>query len=81
MNNNPKLQVSSKFNELFGSDHTVEVEGERVKGRFGGYFLAELRVGGLSVATSRDRNWRTAYKLLRLEVEKLYTEGYVLISR
>ena len=79
VNNNPKLQVTNKFIELFGTGHDVEVRGTRVKGRFGGYFLAELCVDGNPVARSRERNWRIAYKILRLEVEKLWERGLRLV--
>lgn len=80
VNNNPKLQVTNKFNELFGAGaHEIDVSGERVKTRGGSYFLAELAVDGQVIARARERNWRTAYKILRLEVEKLWERGVALV--
>lgn len=75
----PKKQVSLKFLELFGTDHgPVEVRGTRIKGRFGGEYLTEISVGDAVVARARHRDWRRSYKLLALEVEKLYADGVAL---
>lgn len=72
-NNSPKAKVIKRFTDLFGAAN-VEARGTRVGGRFGGYFLAELNVDGHTVARVRHPDWRKAYKLLTLEVEKLYAD-------
>lgn len=68
---NPKKQVELKFAELFGKTLKPVVSGERV----GKYYVTVLTVDGQELATAKDRDWRMAYKLLKLEVEKLFVEG------
>lgn len=86
---NPKAQVSLKFAELFGKEFRPEVRGGRItqaKARELGYycgtrdglFLAELLLEGEVIAAATHPDWRKAYKLLKLEVEKLYAEGTTL---
>lgn len=79
---NPKAQVLNKFKELFGTDHDVTVVGGRLtpaQCRSHGFptdtFMTELHCGDEVVAAAHSRDWRHAYKLLRLEVEKLFTDG------
>ena len=85
-----KKQVSLKFIELFGKDHKVTVVGGRVSPedckRQGircttrdGIYFTELFIDGHQVATAGHSDWRKAYKLLKLEVEKLYAEGVALV--
>ena len=81
----PKAQVSVKFRELFGADVAHEVRGLRLDPRVAkrmGFpsdtFYAELLVEGEVLASARSRDWRKAYKLLKLEVEKLYADGGLL---
>lgn len=87
---NPKKQVELKFIELFGRGHKLEVHGIRVApedcARRGlrcttrdGLYFSELFVDGDSVASATDRDWRIAYKKLKIEVEKLYADGLSLV--
>ena len=86
---NPKKQVELKFIELFGRGHKTEVHGVRLTpedcARRGlrcttrdGLYLTELHVDGEHVATATDRDWRNAYKKLKIEVEKLFADGVSL---
>ena len=75
---NPKKQVELKFVELFGRDYKVKVEGARAAGRTGRY-STHLIVNGETVASAMHADWRMAYKLLKLEVEKLFSEGVQLV--
>ena len=81
-----KKQVELKFIELFGRDHKVKVTGERLTPEQcakkslrcttrDGLYLATLNVDGEDVASSTHRAWRLSYKLLKIEVEKLFSEG------
>lgn len=81
---NPKAQVVLKFQELFGRATKPIVKGERVRlytaratGLPEGVYLATLTVAGYhgELARAYSRDWRKAYKLLKLEVEKLYADG------
>lgn len=77
---NPKKQVELKFRELFGKAHKVEVQGVRVTavdGRRVDSFMSQIIVDEAMVATASHRDWRKAYKLLKLEVEKLYADGAI----
>lgn len=75
-----KAQVENKFKELFGKDIQFQVTGQRLftNGR-PSYFLSELVVDGNTVAAARNHDWRQSYKLLKLEVEKLYADGLALV--
>jgi len=79
---NPKAQVTLKFQELFGKATKHTVTGVRLSPlqcKAQGFpidtYFTELRVGDTVLATARARDWRKAYKLLKLEVEKLYADG------
>ncbi|HAN16501.1 MAG TPA: hypothetical protein DCP73_13270 [Chloroflexi bacterium] len=85
---NPKAQVELKFRELFGRDHKPVVTGSRLTleeaRRRGvrcltrdGIYFTELFVNGTQLATAAHADWRKAYKLLKLEVEKLFADGMV----
>lgn len=83
---NPKAQVTLKFNELFGKEYKPVVRGERLTDavcKTRGYprdtYVTELLVEGAVVATARSLDWRKAYKLLKIEVEKLYADGLSLV--
>jgi len=83
---NPKAQVTLKFVELFGKEYKPVVKGERltaVECKSHGYprdtYVTELFVDGQTIATARSIDWRKAYKLLKLEVEKLYADGLSLV--
>ena len=82
---NPKAQVVLKFVELFGRDHKPVVSGVRLtplQCKSHGFprdtYFTELHVDGQVVAAARSIDWRKSYKLLKLEVEKLYADGVSL---
>ena len=84
---NPKALVEHKFIELFGSGHDYSITGTRLSplacknhGVPTGTYSVELFVGDKLIAAARHRDWRTAYKLLKIEVEKLYSEGFALVQ-
>ncbi|NDC75907.1 hypothetical protein EBZ70_11675 [bacterium] len=66
----PKAKVIEAAHCCVGCDTPVEVRGTRVKGKFGGYFLAEASANDVVLARSRDRDWRRAYKTLCIELMK-----------
>ena len=66
--NTPKARVIRAAELIVRQGAEIEVRGARVKGRFGGYFLAEASADGRVLARSRDRNWRKAYKGLEIEL-------------
>lgn len=83
---NPKAQVENKYAELFGGDDAMEVRGGRLSpaqcrargipcGSRDGTYYVELYVGDRLRCAASHRDWRRAYKLLKIEVEKLYTES------
>jgi len=77
INPNPKTQVTNKFNELFGEDISFEVVGRRsLTGR---RYHTLVLVDGAVVATAEHSDWRKSYKLLKIEVEKLYADGLSLV--
>lgn len=87
---NPKKQVELKFTELFGRNLKPRVEGRRLSPeeatRMGlkclsrdGLYLSELYLNDEVVAFAAEREWRRSYKMLKLEVEKLFTESTSLI--
>lgn len=70
MNNvSPKSRVAHAVS-MVHPDANIEVRGTRVKGKMGGYFLAEVNVNGSTVSRARHRDWRTAYKSLEIEFAK-----------
>jgi hypothetical protein len=69
-NTSPKGKVANLAGLVYPGSN-VEVHGTRVKGHFGGYFLAEINVNDHTVARSRHQNWRKAYKGLEIELSKL----------
>jgi len=79
---NVKKQVEIKFNSLFGKEKKPIVNGHRMdpkdaKNRNwpGDTYYVELAVDDTVLCTARSRDWRKAYKILSLEVEKMYVEG------
>lgn len=81
---NPRRQVLTKFAELFGGDHKPTVTGTRLTFEeclrrdmpayiAEGLYWAELHVGGELIASAFDKDWRAAYRLLGVEVEKIYS--------
>lgn len=77
INSSPKTQVANKFNELFGEEIPFEVVGQRAaRGRC---YLTQVVVDGAVVATAEHSDWRKSYKMLLIEVEKLYADGLSLV--
>lgn len=74
---NPKAQVVNKFNELFGREAKPRVEGYRSS--YKSTYVTEVIVDDVVVATAQHNDWRKSYKLLLIEVEKLYADGISLI--
>ena len=73
VSNSPKGRVAQAVS-LVHPNASIEVRGTRVKGRFGGYFLAEVIVNGNTVSRARHKDWRTAYKSLEIEFAKNYLD-------
>ncbi|NBT35822.1 MAG: hypothetical protein EBT03_09870 [Betaproteobacteria bacterium] len=73
---NPKQNVVNVLKNAF-RDQPVEVRGTRIRGRFGGEFLAEADVEDRVIARVRHRDWRKAYNLLANEVQLMWLEGRV----
>jgi hypothetical protein len=76
---NPKQQVINKARALFGRDAKIEVIGTRPSpldckrlGIPAGVYHVECFVNGEFIATAHTKNWRKAYNLLVIEVEKAY---------
>mgnify|MGYP001566833846 CR=1 FL=1 len=76
---NPKQLVVNKAKALFGREVKVDVTGTRPTPldckRYGiptGVYYVECFVGGKLIATTHTKNWRKAYNLLVIEVEKAY---------
>jgi hypothetical protein len=79
---NPKAQVVSTFQKLFGRERKAVVQGRRLDaaqckslGLPRDSYRTELVVDGAVVAAARSVDWRKSYKLLKIEVEKLYADG------
>jgi hypothetical protein len=76
---NPKQQVVDKAGRLFGREANVDVTGarqspldcKRMSLPTGSYYV-ECTVDGKLIATAHSKDWRKAYKLLVIEVEKAY---------
>ncbi len=78
---NPKQKVVDKAKNLFGRDAKVKVTGKRLsplecKGLSipSGSYLVECTVNGKFIADANLRDWRKAYGLLVIAVEKSYEE-------
>lgn len=65
----PKEKVAEAVRIVY-PDANIEVRGTRVKGRFGGQFLAEVNVNNNTLARCSHRDWRSAYKSLEIEFAK-----------
>lgn len=76
---NPKQLVINKAKALFGREAKVEVTGTRpspldakqLNIPAGAYYV-ECFVNGDHIASANTKNWRKAYNLLVIEVEKAY---------
>jgi len=76
---NPKQLVEAKAKRLFGRDIKVTVTGLRpsegdcrLLGIPTGTYSVGCVVNGVCIANAHARNWRKAYKLLVIEVEKAF---------
>ena len=76
---NPKQLVLNKAKHLFGNDTKVMVTGERLSPieckRHGiptGTYYVECIINSESIVTAHANDWRKAYKLLLIEVEKAF---------
>lgn len=77
---NPKQLVVNKAQALFGRNIKVQVTGKRYKspleakalGIKPGSYYVECFIDGQTVGTASTNNWRKAYGLLVIEVEKAY---------
>jgi hypothetical protein len=70
-NNTPKGRVLRAAELVVPHGINIEIRGERVKSQGGSYFLAELVAGNRTLARSRHRDWRKAYKGLEIELCRL----------
>ena len=81
-----KTQVNNKFKELFGKTLKPVVTGQRLSphdcvaagikgGAYDGMYVTEVTLDGQLICTAQHRDWRKAYKLLKLEVENRFAEG------
>lgn len=75
----PKQLAERKASQLFGMNATIKVLGGRLSplecknaGKPVDSYLVECFVNEKLVAQANSRDWRKAYKLLVLEVEKAY---------
>lgn len=78
---NPKQLAFNKAKHLFGNDAKVDVTGTRPGPldckRYGiptGVYYVECVVNGELIASAHTKNWRKAYGLLTIEVEKAYED-------
>lgn len=76
---NPKQLVLNKAKRLFGNDASVDVTGTRPSPLDckrlsipAGVYYVECIVNGECIATAKARDWRKAYNLLVVELEKAY---------
>jgi len=71
-NSSPKAKVLELASFCVAEGVPLEVRSTRVKGRFGGDFLVEVLAGEPYhiLVQTRHRNWRTAYKLLGIELAR-----------
>jgi len=76
---NPKQLVTNKARALFGDAAKIVVNGARVtpalakeKPALGGTYYVECVVDGKLVASTSNKDWRKAYKLLVVAVETAY---------
>lgn len=85
---NPKQLVVNKAKNLFGRDAKVNVTGSRPTvedctrlGVSSGTYFVECFVNGTSVARADAKNWRKAYGLLVVAVERAYESSLFTPTR
>jgi len=66
--NSPKARVLRAASFVVPEGTQVEVRGTRVRGQYGGYYLAEASANDRVLARCRHRDWRKAYKGLEIEL-------------
>ncbi len=76
---NPKALVTNKARALYGREAKVVVTGSRPSpldaktlGILSGSYFVECHVDGKFIGSAQHKNWRRAYNLLVIEVEKTY---------
>lgn len=76
---NPKQLVVNKCHQLYGKQVKVLVQGRRPTHSEcheshvpTGTYAVGVSVNGMPIAAAHHHNWRRAYKLLTIEVEKTY---------
>ena len=74
---NPKQQVVNKAKQLFGRDSKVVVSGTRPSpldckqlGIPAGNYYVDCTINNMHIASANAKDWRKAYLLLRVAVEK-----------
>ena len=79
---NPKQRVYDKAHKLFGREADVNVTGTRPSPLDckrlsipAGVYYVECFVNGQMIATAYTKNWRKAYDLLAIELEKVFEEA------
>lgn len=84
---NPKQLVESKAKRLFGRDAKVKVLGSRPSPLEckslaipQGHYYVECFVNGQAAGTAHLKDWRKAYGLLVIEVEKAYEQFIMNVS-
>lgn len=67
----PQTQVK-QFVESMYPGRNIEVKGERLSSRGGKKrpYTAYLIIDGKVAATAQEKNWRTAYKTLQINISK-----------
>lgn len=84
---NPKALVSNKAKALFGRETKVVVTGARPTpldakqlGIPTGTYFVECHVDGKFIGSAHHRDWRKAYNLLVIEVEKAHEKTLAVLS-
>jgi hypothetical protein len=75
---NPKQQVINKASRLFGKTSKIEVTGSRTTPQS---YHVECNVNGQFLASANHKNWRKAYNLLVIEVERAYENKVLYASQ
>ncbi len=76
---NPKQLVTNKARALYGDAAKIVVNGARVTPEIAkekivpnGTYYVECIVDGKTVASTHNKDWRKAYRLLVVDIEKAY---------
>lgn len=77
---NPKQKVIDKIKHLFGKDAKIDLTGLRMDHKNKqqntqiGHYYVECYVNDQKIASSSSKDWRKAYDLLAIELEKVFEE-------